>query len=234
MDGQSSQSAKNWTMPRRGEPLTSKYAILDTFARLVAERGYDEVSLRLVAEDLDLSKGTIVHHYRTKDRLLEALHLQYMTDRLAEAKTILDRFDSPAECLAALIAQLVLAQNNDRDATVAFAREITRFATLDLMSEVRSMRNSYTEMVRRVIQDAMDEGVFRPDNVDLVTLQVFGMCNWGWTWMRPDGQWSVLEIVRTWSTSLLSGLMVRDGVQRPVDSDRIVAEVEEIMTRPAA
>lgn len=201
---------------------------------MVAEEGYDGVSLRLVAEDLDLSKGTIVHHYGTKDRLLEAVHSQYMRDRLAEADQIVEVFETPRERLAGLIAQLVVTQQTDRDATVAFAREITRFATVDLMGEVRAMRATYTQILRRVIQDGMDAGEFRPDNVDLVTLQVFGMCNWGWTWMRPGGQWSPAEIVRTWTTSLISGLMVRDDTTRPVDSDAIVAKVKGIIEGLAA
>ena len=116
---------------------------------MVADVGYDEVSLRLVAEELGLSKGTIVHHFGSKDRLLEELRREYMTCRLKESRAILTEFDGPRDQLTAFVAQLVLAQRDDRAATVAFAREITRFATLDLMSEVRSMRNEYSRLLRR-------------------------------------------------------------------------------------
>ena len=45
---------------------------------MVAERGYDEVSVRDVAEALDISKGTILHHFGSKESLLEQLHSDYM------------------------------------------------------------------------------------------------------------------------------------------------------------
>ena len=38
---------------------SSKPEILRVFARHVADLGYDEVSLRMVAEELGISKGTI-------------------------------------------------------------------------------------------------------------------------------------------------------------------------------
>jgi AcrR family transcriptional regulator len=221
-------------MPASEGVRTSKYAILDTFARRVAELGYDEVSIRLIAEDLGLSKGTIVHHYGSKDKLLEALHNEYMARRLKEAHAILERFEEPAECVAAIIAQLIVAQRDDRASTVAFAREIARFARLDLMAEVRSMRNEYSQLLRAVVQRGMEQGDFRPDNADLITLQIFGMCNWSWTWMRPEGRWSVAEIVRTWTTNILSGLVVRDAVSTAIDTARIVTTVEEIMAAVAA
>jgi AcrR family transcriptional regulator len=39
---------------------TSKYDIVNTFATRVAELGYDQVSLGMIAKELGLSKGTIV------------------------------------------------------------------------------------------------------------------------------------------------------------------------------
>jgi AcrR family transcriptional regulator len=212
---------------------TSKYDILDTFARLVAQLGYDEVSLRMVAEELNLSKGTIVHHYGTKDRILEAVHNDYMTRRLREAHEILDRISDPADQLTAFVAQLLLAQRDDRPATVAFAREIARVSTLELMKDVRAMRNQYAQLVQQAVQRGMDAGVFRRDDADLITLQIFGMCNWSWTWLRRDGQWSIAEIVDTWVGTLLSGLNLRADGGAP-DRAPIVEMVEQIMASSAA
>ena len=64
---------------------------------MVAERGYDNVSLRDVAEALEMSKGTILHHFGSKDRLLEHVHSDYMERRLAEAHAFLARLESPPD-----------------------------------------------------------------------------------------------------------------------------------------
>ena len=47
---------------RRGE-------ILDAFVRYVAERGYDRTNMGDIADELGMSKGTIVHHFGTKAQM---------------------------------------------------------------------------------------------------------------------------------------------------------------------
>ncbi|SHH06602.1 transcriptional regulator, TetR family [Jatrophihabitans endophyticus] len=213
-------------MPRTAQ--SSKSDILRTFAGSVANSGYDETSFREIAEELGISKGTIVHHYGTKERLLEAVHREYMDRRLREAEQILAATTGAAARLTALIAQLLVAQRDDRDATVTFAREIARFATMDLMADVRHMRSAYTKLVRGVLSDGVESGEFKDVDVDLVTLQIFGMCNWSWTWWGSRPQYSVVDVVEAWTTSLLSGLRTSRGPKK-VDVASIVASVEAVV-----
>lgn len=42
--------------------------ILDAFVRYVAERGYERTNIGDIADELGMSKGTIVHHFGTKPR----------------------------------------------------------------------------------------------------------------------------------------------------------------------
>ena len=55
---------------------------------------------------------------------------------------LLARLESPAAQLAGLIYQLMRAEHDDRSATVAFGREIMRFASDEVMSDVRRMRDA--------------------------------------------------------------------------------------------
>jgi TetR/AcrR family transcriptional regulator, cholesterol catabolism regulator len=218
--------------PTRG---SRKREILDAFAEMVAERGYDEVSLRDIAGALGMSKGTILHHYGSKDRLLEQVHAEYMRRRLAEAYKILERFSAPEERLAALIYQLLLAQRDDRSSTVAFAREIVRFQSESLMSNVREMRREYSGIVKDVIGEGMEARVFRrAGDPDLITLQLFGMCNWMWTWLRPDGRWSVDEIAHTYLETLLGGLAPNSGAAAKLAPGEVGSVVEQLIAEVAA
>jgi TetR/AcrR family transcriptional regulator, cholesterol catabolism regulator len=197
-------------VPRR-ERRNRKPDIVRCFSELVAERGYDAVSLRDVAEALEISKGTILHHFRSKDRLLEQVHSEYMQRRLHEARSFLARLDSPADQVRALIYQLMYAEAHDRAATVAFGREIVRFASEDVMAGVRKMRDEYSALMRDAIARGIESGQFLPADPAVVTLQIFGMCNWSWTWYRPEGAWSAADIADTFTTVLLRGLCA----QRP-------------------
>jgi hypothetical protein len=74
----------------------------------------------------------------------------------------------------------------------------------------------------------MDAGVLRRDDPTMVLLQIYGMCNWTWTWYRPDGALSAEEIADRFTRTLLVGLGGDAQVSDPViDGDAIVATLRE-------
>jgi AcrR family transcriptional regulator len=181
-------------------------AILQCFTEMVAERGYDEVSVRDVAEELDISKGTVLHHFGNKEALLEELNAAYMRRRLAEAEEFLAEHDQPIDQLQMIVYQLMLSQQDDRAATVAFSREIVRSASDETMAEVRAMRNQYSEIVIGIIARGIKVGDFAKVDSHLTALQVFGMCNWAWTWFVPGGKKTASQIADQYCRTLIGGL----------------------------
>lgn len=198
-------------MSRLDMGVARRSEIVSTFARMVAERGYDNVSIRDVAEAVGISKGTVVHHFMSKDRLLERVHGEYMDRRLAELRSLLAATHDPAVQLACIIQQLAWSLQSDRDSTIAFAREIMRFASDDIMVEIRLKRHEYYSLLRDVLQRGMKDGSFRTDNDAIVALQIFGMTNWSWTWFRPEGAWSADEIAETFIRTILAGVGTVDA-----------------------
>ena len=181
-------------------------AILRSFTEMVAERGYDEVSVRDVAEDLDISKGTVLHHFGNKEALLEEMNAVYMRRRLTEAKKFLAEFTAPIDQLQMIVYQLMLSQQADRAATVAFSREIVRSASDELMADVRTMRDQYSQIVIEIIARGIKQGDFAKVDTRLTALQIFGMCNWAWTWFVPTGSKTATEIAEQYCRTLIGGL----------------------------
>jgi len=223
-----------------GRPVGSRLGgrsdeILATFTRHVAERGYDGTNFGDIAAELGMSKGTIVHHYGTKDRLLAALHESYMTRRLAEARLLLDRLTAPAEQLAGLLCAFLLYQAEDREATVAFQREVVRLGDHEVG---RRLRDEYLELVRGVIEAGTKRGAFRSCDVGLQTLLLFGAAQWAWTWFDPHGARTAEEAGAALVDLVLGGLLVRRSrLSELADPDgRIVRVVRECLAeaRPEA
>jgi TetR/AcrR family transcriptional regulator, cholesterol catabolism regulator len=181
-------------------------AILQCFTEMVAERGYDEVSVRDVAEALEISKGTVLHHFGSKAALLEELNAAYMRRRLAEAEEFLPLFERPTDQLQMLVYQMMLSQQDDRAATVAFSREIVRWASDELMVDVRELRDRYSQTVIEVIARGVKGGDFAKVDPRLTALQIFGMCNWTWTWFVPEGARNASQIADQYCRTLIGGL----------------------------
>lgn len=204
--------------------IQRRSAIIKAFSEMVAKNGYDAVSIRDIAELLNISKGTVVHHFQSKEQLLERVHFEYMTRRLAEMRTIFKEAERPLDRLACIIYQLVFAIYYDRTATIAFAREMVRFASTDNMREVRQLRHQYFSNVREVIEAGIDDGSFRAGDPALITFQIFGMTNWMWTWLRPDGSWTAEEIAESFTCTIIGGLSARvdavEGLENALQSAR--------------
>jgi len=189
---------------------------------MVADSGYDAVAIRDLAEALGMSKGTILHHFGSKDRLLEEVHANYMRRRLDEAGIILGQLTSPDEQLKGMVFQNLIAMQQDSAATRAFAREIVRFASDELMKSVRAMRREYFGLLHSILVRGMDEGVFRKGDPTIVTFQLFGMMNWTWTWFDPEGDVMVEDIAKTFLDTILHGL---SASPEPRDEDGRIIEI---------
>ncbi|HEY5853592.1 MAG TPA: TetR/AcrR family transcriptional regulator [Aldersonia sp.] len=188
--------------------------ILDTFTRHVAEIGYDGVNFGMIANELGLSKGTIVHHFGTKDRILAALHESYMTTRLAELEFIFAELDDPAEQLAAALHAFMLYHVEDRAATVAFQREVVRLADQESMARGADLRRQYFDKVREVVTSGVDAGIFRAVDPTIDSLLMFGSAQWAWTWFHPDGDLPI-ESVGSALVDLVLGSLLLDRDRLP-------------------
>jgi AcrR family transcriptional regulator len=184
--------------------------ILDLFVELVADKGYDGTNLSELAQRLGISKGTIVHHFTSKDRMLAESHLRYVRRRLAEAQTIISALPTAPERLTALVYSFILYQHEDRAATIAFQRETVRFRENEVMAEAQQLRDEYFELLAGVLQGGFDDGSLRtPRHGDarLTALAMLGSAHWAWTWYDPKGRSRPEEVAAAFLELYLGGLL---------------------------
>ncbi|WP_020520157.1 TetR/AcrR family transcriptional regulator [Catelliglobosispora koreensis] len=193
--------------------------ILDAFVRSVARRGYERTNFADLASELGMSKGTIVHHFGTKDQLLRELQERYMRQRLEEAKRILAVTQSAADRVAALIYAGVFYQAYHRDEAVAFQREIVHLRDSPALEDARKMRREYSELVTAVVRDGMADGTFRPGDAALMALMFYGSVQWMWTWYEPDGRVAPEALAAQQVDLVMGGLMA--GSAAPLDHPRL-------------
>lgn len=192
-------------MPR---PVGRRAEILQTFIRHVAERGYDKTNLGDIADELSMSKGTIVHHFGTKAQLLRELEESYMRTQLDAVHRMWERLEKPQERVAAIIYASVLVQVTSRDASVASQREVVQLAQDPELREIRKLRTEMQQLVTTEIQRGVDAGVFRPVDVELATLQMWGAAQWMWVWFHPDGRRKPEQVAAAFVDLFLGGLLV--------------------------
>ncbi|MET0519834.1 MAG: TetR/AcrR family transcriptional regulator [Burkholderiaceae bacterium] len=165
---------------------STREEILVAAARLFARQGYPGTSMNEVAEACEVSKPTLYHYVRDKHELLMQIcesHMQRLAGLVEEVRA---QDLAPEDHLRALIARFVReygeAQNQHRVLTedVKFLNDEDRARLLQVE---RSVVAAFADAVAAVRPELQAARLHKP-----LTMLLFGMINWTFTWLRPDGE----------------------------------------------
>jgi Transcriptional regulator len=163
-----------------------KAEIVRTATALLAEHGYQGLSLEDVAEQTDIGKATLYHYFSSKDELvgaaLEALTQEVLTRLEARRQTVADR--PPAEQLRALVDEqlLILTETAPEVATV-FSWPKTWPKSFE--EPMKDMRRRHDAVFRRVVDAGLASGELDCDNADVAMQCLHGILNQASVWMKP-------------------------------------------------
>lgn len=216
---------------RRGE-------IFDAFVRYVAERGYDRTNMGDIADELGMSKGTIVHHFGTKAQMLRELEETHLSRQLDALEMAWARLAAPHERIAAIIYASALLQVVARHATVASQREVVQLFDDPAMQHVRKLRHRLQALAIDEIRSGIESGVFRGVDAELAALQLWGSLQWMWVWFDPADSRTPEEVGAAFVDVFLGGLLLdRLSLSKWTDpSAQVVSVVRECLaavTSPA-
>jgi len=146
-----------------------RVAILDTAAKLFAERGYAHADTQVLAAELGISKGTVFHYFPTKRELFSA-SIQRALDQLGQSvDAAADAVDEPLEkLLAAMTAYLRFF---DRNPEVVELLILERAEFKDRKSSYFDQRAKSTESDERwrgILNGLIESGRFRAIAVDQI------------------------------------------------------------------
>ena len=160
--------------------------ILQKAAALFARRGYPSTSMNQVAEACELSKATLYHYYRDKYSLLVSItdgHVSRLT-ALIEDETV-DGLHGEAK-LRHLIHRIVQEYANAQDAHRVLTEDVKFLEEADrerVLGKERRVVAGFAKSVDEMRVDQPGDHLSKP-----LTMLLFGMINWMFTWMKTDGR----------------------------------------------
>lgn len=189
-------------------PTPREHDLLLVAARLFAQNGYPGTAMSQVAAACGLSKPALYHYVPDKAELLARIcetHVEKLAALVREVKAhALAQSLAPEAQLRTLVARFL--------AVYAEARHEHRVLTEDLkfLPEPRQARTR--ELEREVVAGFAEAlTALRPELgpsslAKPITMLLFGMINWTYTWHRPDGALSDAQLAELVTALLLGGL----------------------------
>jgi TetR/AcrR family transcriptional regulator len=174
-------------MPRGRSPGydDQREMILARAAQLFANRGYPATSMNQVAEACGFSKALLYHYYRDKYSLLVSIAESHVL-RLEDLVSDVDGQGlAPEAHLRELIRRFVQEYADAQHAHRVLTEDVKFLEPADRERVVRTERKVVAGFARVVLllrPDLQEASLAKP-----LTMLLFGMINWMFIWMRPEG-----------------------------------------------
>lgn len=168
--------------------------VIDTAARLFAERGYDGTSISELTAATGLAAGGLYHYIEAKDDLLIAICDELLEPLLARAREIAAAKAPPVEQLRELVEAWVAHVVAHRHHMLVFTQERQAIERQPRWRRVRSQRKAFEKILDEVLARGEADGSMTFADRRLSLLALLGMVNYTPQWVRPGGRLSAAEI----------------------------------------
>jgi len=159
--------------------------ILARAAELFAQQGSSATSMKQIAAACGLSKATLYHYFRDKESMLARIAEAHVL-RLHAVLAEVDALGGPPQArLRELIARFVHEYAGAQHAHRVLTEDVKFLGNAErerVLAIERELVSGFAGVMVELRPDLADAQLAKP-----MTMLLFGMINWMFTWMRPDG-----------------------------------------------
>lgn len=180
--------------------------ILAAAVQMFAAYGYNAAPLRDIARIAGIQAASIYHHYPSKQALLMEIMETHMRRLNQAMEHILSHYDDPLQRLREAIAGHIRLHTTYKDEFFIIDTEI-RALEEENRTSILSLRDHYEKLLQEVLRDGVERGVFRRSDVKISSYAIIAMCTAVATWFRPDGRFSVQQVIGMYQQMIIHGLL---------------------------
>ena len=174
-------------------------------AELFDQTGYHTTNMAELARAVGLEKPTLYHYFSGKDEILFWIHEEFIDLLIAKAEARAALGLSAGEELRGIMRDVLGLMHTHRGHVRVFF-EHQRELSEAHRATIRAKRDHYEQLVEGIVARGKGDGEFRNLETRLVTLSIFGTCNWAYQWYRSGGAHTTDELADVFYDLLLNGL----------------------------
>jgi AcrR family transcriptional regulator len=167
---------------------TQREQILELAAAKFAQTSYPSTSMAELAAATGTSKARLYHYYASKEAILFDLLMLIIAEVEGASQR---RGLSERETFAELIRAFLSEYETSHSRHVALLNDVKYLVDNQREAILNRQRDVVAAFARQLAR-AYPERATR-DNQTALTMMVFGMINWTFTWLKPDGRMGYRE-----------------------------------------
>ncbi len=163
------------------ERSARKIEILSVAARLFRERGYSAVSMRDIAQALDIKAASLYNHIKSKQEILSEVVMVIAREFVLGIDEIAMKDSSAIEKLKELILLHIEITLRDPDEMASVNNDWMHLSEKEKKEYIK-MREHYEDTFRRIVKYGIEEGAIEDLNVDVIIFSMLSTLRTLYLW----------------------------------------------------
>lgn len=179
-------------------------------AALVFQRsGYHGATMADIAAEVNLTAGSLYHHFPSKEELLAAVLEAGLNQITQDVRAVVEHDGSPAEKLREIVHVHIRSEiDNANIAAAVIFESRALLAVPGIREPYVQQRDTLEALYRRVVDEGVAAREFRPLDTGIFVKTLFGALNWVSVWYRADGRLSGAQIADEIAETFLAAIQV--------------------------
>lgn len=177
--------------------------ILETAARLFANRGYENVTLEEIAAKLKLTRPGLYYYIKSKEQIYFEIQMQALEQGLKAVEEVMAQSTDPVERLRHAIIKHVDIITKEH--IVGTFRQKEMQLPPEMMKEVLERRNYLENQFLKLVEDGVESGAYKVRHAKLAVKMILGTLNTIPMWYSPQGELTSDEIGESLAEFILKG-----------------------------
>jgi TetR/AcrR family transcriptional regulator, cholesterol catabolism regulator len=181
--------------------------LLELAAKMFAERGYGQTTVRDIADAAGILSGSLYHHFDSKESMVDEILRTFLDELFTRYREIVDAGLGPKQTLKALVVASFEAIDTRHAAVAIYQNEAKHLTPLDRFSYIDDRSVEFRKLWTVLLEEGMRAGVFRADlDVDVAYRFIRDTVWVAVRWYRPDGGLSAEAVADQYLAILLDGI----------------------------
>ena len=194
-------------MPKKSEnkTLNQKEKIINCAALLFAKYGYNATSIKSIAESCKVSKSLIYHYYFSKEDMLYDIaqsHINKLISIIDDCSRL--KFETNQLKLKKIISQFMIEYKTSKNRHKILIQDI-EFLKPSRQKKIKSLQMKVVRSVGEILKK-INPQIDEVKNLIPLTMGLFGMINWTFTWINPSGKMTYKDVSDLFTNIFINGL----------------------------
>jgi AcrR family transcriptional regulator len=177
-------------------------------AALIFQRsGYHGATMADIAAEVNLTAGSLYHHFPSKEDLLSAVLEAGLSQITRDVRAVVEGNGTPAAKLRAIVHVHIRSEIENANIAAAVIFESRALLSVPgVREQFVQQRDTLEGLYRRVIEDGVAATDFRAIDVGIFVKTLFGALNWVSVWYREGGRLSGAAVADEIADTFLAAL----------------------------